>query len=201
MSGRCRAGFTLVELLITMTLIAFLLMLAVPALGTWSADARVRSVAESMQNAVRLAQATAVARSRSTVFALTSATPTWNATPTANGSNWYVDVLPLSVSDESASTDSLVQAATVASQYGVTITGQALLCFNSLGQQATKTATATGLSATCTASADDSNAPVAYTLSKTGGSRTLKVLVYLGGQVRMCDAAKTLSTTNPAGCP
>ena len=201
MNTQRSAGFTLVELLITMTLIAFLLMLAVPALGTWSADARVRSTAESMQNAVRLAQATAVARSRSTVFALTSTTPAWNATPAANGSNWYVDVLPLSVSDESASTDSLVQAATVASQYGVKITGQALLCFNSLGQQTTKTAAATGLSAACTASADDSNTPIVYTLSKTGGSRTLKVLVYLGGQVRMCDAAKTLSTTNPDGCP
>jgi len=27
------------------------------------------------------------------------------------------------------------------------------------------------------------------------------VLVYPGGRVRMCDATKTLSTTNPDGCP
>ena len=51
-------GFTLIELLVTIALIAILLLLAVPALGTWSADARVRSTAESLQNALRLAQAT-----------------------------------------------------------------------------------------------------------------------------------------------
>jgi len=193
-------GFTLIELLVTIALIAILLMLAVPALGTWSADARVRSTAESLQNALRLAQATAVARSRSSVFALTSANPAWNATPVANGSRWFIDVLPLTGSDETASADSFIQGGTVASQYGVTITGPALLCFNSLGQQTTKSASATGLSATCTASADDSGAPVEYTLSKAGAVRALKVRVYLGGRVRMCDAAKTLSNTNPDGC-
>ena len=31
--------------------------------------------------------------------------------------------------------------------------------------------------------------------------RQLKVQVFLGGRVRMCDVAKTLSNDNPDGCP
>jgi len=193
-------GFTLIELLVTISLIALLLMMAVPAVGTWSADARVRSTAESLQSALRVAQATAVARSRSTAFALTNANPAWNAAPVATGSRWYTDVLPLTGSDEDAGTSSFVDGNSIASQFGVTVTGPALLCFNSLGQQTTKSASATGLSVACTASSDDGAAPVEYVVSKTGAVRVFKVRAYLGGRVRMCDAAKTLSNTNPDGC-
>jgi type IV fimbrial biogenesis protein FimT len=193
--ARRSGGFTLIELMVTITLIAILMLLAVPAFGTWSADSRVRSAAESLQNALRLAQSSAVARSRTSMLALTSTSPAYNATPVAGGSSWYAILRPLSDSDETYSSSSLIASATVASQYGVAISGPALLCFSSLGQQTT----ATYLGSTCTAPTDDK--PVSYTLSRTGAARSLKVLVYLGGRVRMCDAAKTLSDIDPDGCP
>jgi len=34
----------------------------------------------------------------------------------------------------------------------------------------------------------------------TGASRYFEVLVYAGGRVRMCDAAKTISSADPDGC-
>ncbi|HKX44809.1 MAG TPA: prepilin-type N-terminal cleavage/methylation domain-containing protein, partial [Burkholderiaceae bacterium] len=81
------AGFTLIELMITIALLALLMMLAVPAFNRWISDAKVRASAEALQNVLRQAQATAIARNRATVFALTSATPALNAAPSANASN------------------------------------------------------------------------------------------------------------------
>ena len=198
-------GFSLIELMVTITLIAILMLLAVPAFGTWSADARVRSTAESLQNALRMAHMTAVARSRSTVFALTNASPALNASPVANGRNWYIETVPMDGEDEDKTADRFIQGATVAGQYGVTITGPASLCFNSLGRQVTKMLTAPAT--TCTAPTDDNTAattaatPGTYTVSKTGASRKLLVRVYLGGRVRMCDAAKDfVNKDDPDGC-
>ncbi|HEY9028425.1 MAG TPA: prepilin-type N-terminal cleavage/methylation domain-containing protein [Burkholderiaceae bacterium] len=203
--GPSRAsGFTLIELMITIALLALLMMLAVPAFNRWISDAKVRAAAESLQNALRQAQSTAIARNRATVFVLTSATPALNATPSANASNWYAQVLPLSGSDESSTAAAnYVQGSNIATQNGVTITGPALVCFCALGKQLTSAASATGnLSTACTAPSDDAGTPsTSYTLSRTSAQRTLKVLVYLGGRVRMCDAAKTLSNDNPDGCP
>jgi type IV fimbrial biogenesis protein FimT len=193
-------GFSLIELLVVISLIAFLMLITVRAFGGWTADAKVRNTAETLQNALRLAQANAVARNRVSVFALTNGTPAYNATPAANGTNWFSKLVALPGSDETAVALGTIETSTVARQNNVSITGASpVLCFNSLGQLATETATYVGLSTGCTAPA--SNTPVAYTVSRTGASRSLRVLVSLGGQVRMCDVAKTLSNTNPDGCP
>ena len=47
----------------------------------------------------------------------------------------------------------------------------------------------------CTAAA------ATYDITIPNADRPLRVLVALGGQVRLCDPAKTLSNTNPDGCP
>lgn len=195
-------GFSLIELLIVISLIGLLLLIVAPSFGKMSADAKVRATAESLTNALRVAQGSAVARGRTSMFALTNATPAYNAAPATNGSNWFVSLLPLTGSDETASSLGLIQSARLATQYGVALTGPALVCFNTLGQQTMETASATGLSTACTPPTDDSSIPTtSYTVSLASATRAFKVLVYLGGRIRMCDAAKTLSATNPDGCP
>jgi type IV fimbrial biogenesis protein FimT len=190
---RSHRGFSLIELMVTLTVLGILLAAAVPAFGTWTANARVRSVAESIQNGLRLAQTEAVRRNRQTVFALTNATPASGAAPTANGSNWFIQSLPLVAGDPGAE---FVQGGTFAKQSGVTITGAALMCFNSTGRQVTNAAT--GLGATCTAPASVT-APSIFDVARTGSDRPMRVQISLGGQIRMCDPAKSISS-QPDGC-
>jgi type IV fimbrial biogenesis protein FimT len=188
-------GFSLIELVVAITIVALLLLVAVPALQSWVADARVRTAAEAFQNAVRLAQAEAVKRSRTAVVMLTDSAPSLDAKPTANGSKWVVRLIERSTADDDEE-NLFVRGGGEASSGDVTIAGGiALICFNAFGQQAKLDSEANGLGTDC--KPDDATA---ISFSRMGG-RTLKVLVGLGGKVRLCDAEKTFSDSHPDGCP
>ena len=190
-------GFSVIELMVTVTLIAILLVLTIPAYGTWTADARVRAVAESLTNAIRQSQSTAVAKGRTSLFALTAdPRPAVTSVPSANAPNWLAALNVLGGSDETRASLGLILQSTEGSQHQVTITGPALVCFNALGRQTSLSASANSFSASCTA-AD----PAVYQVSRDpAASRSFNVLVYAGGRVRMCDAAKAISSANPDGC-
>jgi type IV fimbrial biogenesis protein FimT len=195
-ASRCSAGFTLIELLVTLTLMALLLASAMPAMSSWAADARLRSVAEQLQNSLRLAQSEAIRRNRQTVLALTNATPALDAAPSTDGQRWFVRSLPL-LAGEAASDADYIQDSSSARQSSVTLSGAALICFNSMGRQTSNSAT--GLGASCSAPLDAST-PSRYTLRANGASHDLQLQVYLGGQVRLCNPSRSLSDTNPDGC-
>jgi len=198
---RRAGGFSIIELMVVVTLIAFLAVLTVPAFGKWTADAHVRAAAESLTNAIRLSQSMAVAKGRTSLFALTAATPpAYNSTPSATGPNWFAVLNPLAGSDETAANLGLLLMSTEGTQHSVSIAGPAMVCFSSVGRQTSLASTQTSLATACTTGADDTH-PTTYTVSRTSATRSFKVLVYLGGRVRMCDAAKTLSSSNPDGCP
>ena len=190
-------GFSVIELVVTVALIAILLAISVPAYGTWTADAHVRAAAESLTNAIRLTQATAVAKGRTSLFALTAdAQPSVDSVPAGSAQNWFAALNVLSGSDETKASQGLILKSTEGTQHRVQISGPAMVCFNALGRQASLAATANSLATACTA-AD----PVVFQVSRsTGASRAFNVLVSAGGRVRMCDAAKTISNANPDGC-
>lgn len=193
---RWQHGLTLIELMVTVALVALLLVLAMPSLGSWMADARVRSSADALQNALRLAQGEAIKRSRTSVLMLTTAKPDIDATPATNGSRWVVKMVARST-DTSAEAQALfVRGGAEPSSQNVTVNGPALLCFNAFGQPITLTATATGLGTICS----NATMPIVYSLSATGASHDMQVQVGLGGQVRMCNPAKSLSNAAPDGC-
>lgn len=188
--GRRIRGFSLVELMVALVMLALLLTAALPGLGTWIANSRVRGVAEEVQNGIRLAQMEAVRRNRQTVFALTNEAPALTATPIGDGANWFVRALPLT--SEAADATFYVQGSAFGQQTGVSIDGPALICFNSIGRQVANAGT--GLGEDC-APAD----PITYDISGAGGDRTLRVEVFLGGRVRLCDKARSIATA-PDGC-
>ena len=195
MLGQDQQGFSLIELMVTIAIFSMLLLAAMPSFSGWIANARVRSVAEEIANGLRIAQSEAVRRNRPVAFVLTNNTPAKSATPSDNGKNWYVQALPLASSSETAADSDYVQGGNYASQSGVTISGTSSVCFGPMGNlTATAAVKATVIGAAC------SDGAQTYTVSRTGADRSLKVVLGVGGQVRMCDPTKTLSTTTPDGC-
>lgn len=201
-------GFTLIELVIVIAIIGILALVGAPGFQTWVANSRVRSVAEALQNDLRKAQSEAIQRNRQVAFVLTNSTPTVaNPTSTANATsrNWVMYALPLLGSTEglasSAGASSFIQANIQTNDSGgATVTGSvAVICFNSVGRLVTQsTAIADAGGATCTA--PTTIAPVAYNVQNSTADRPMRVLLYLGGRIRMCDPNRSLST-QPDGCP
>ena len=186
-------GFTLIELMVTVVLLSILMALAFPAMNDWIRNSRIRTVADALQNGLRLAQTEALRRSRQTVFSLTADTnPADGLTAVDNGGNWSVNFVPLLSGEETGSTF-IEGGGLTGLAPNIQITGPATLCFNSLGRVVGNPTPGTGVA--CTAAA------ATYDITIPNADRPLRVLVALGGQVRLCDPAKTLSNTNPDGCP
>jgi type IV fimbrial biogenesis protein FimT len=188
-------GFTLVELMVTVVLLSLLLGLAAPNFRVWVRNAQVRTVSDSLQNGLRLAQAAALQRSRQVVFMLTNDDAcTGSIAAAANGVNWSIRTVPLT-SGESAAVVQCGVLSDVAS--GVAINGPAAVCFNSMGRQTENTNTGvTGGNCTLAVSGVST-----YNISAFGAERPLRVLLTLGGQARLCDPARALSDAAPDGCP
>jgi type IV fimbrial biogenesis protein FimT len=187
-------GFSLIEILITMTLLGLLLGLAAPSFGEWIRNTQVRTVADSLQNGVRLAQSEAVRLNSQVAFFLTNSTSCSDTTPpAAGGSYWSIrTVPPLGIG-----TGTVVQCGVVSDVAGdVTLAGPTAICFNSMGRQTANPNPGLG-GTTCALNPAGRST---YDITKTA-SRPLRVVVSMGGQLRMCDPARTFSATAPDGCP
>lgn len=192
---RHERGFNIVELMVTLTLLAILLALAVPSFTSWIRNTRVRTVSESLQNGLRLAQTEAVRRNRQVLFYLTNAEPSATATSAANGRNWVIRTVPLLTGE---ATEFIRGGALSDVASGVTITGPTVMCFNSIGRRIQNDAPGVGGTAKC--SVDPANPLDAYNIALTGADRPLRITVSVSGQIRMCDPAKNLAAASD-GCP
>ena len=186
-------GFTLIELMVTLALLALLLGLAVPFITTAIRNASVRSTTEALQNGLRVAQAESVRRNRQVVFSLTNAEPSLNSAAAANGVNWAIHTVPSAFNAEEK--HEFIQGGALSDlARGVTIEGPASICFSSAGRLAENDDPAVK-DATCKL-----EQLVTYTVKSQGADRPLSVQVTLGGQVRMCEPTQKLSSESPQGC-
>jgi type IV fimbrial biogenesis protein FimT len=200
-------GFTLIELIVTITLLGILVGLALPSFTTAIHNSQVRTVAEALQDGLRTAQSESLRLNRPVVMAFTNSrtSPSTSAPwPVAtNGLNWWLQTVP-------QFSDTADQAAGLRRQYlkggsfadvaaGVTVTsGLNAICFNSNGRLAGGAAFATGVPGAACATPGITTFQVKQASTN---SRQLNVIVTVGGQVRMCDFSRTLSATTPDGCP
>ncbi|MDM0049772.1 prepilin-type N-terminal cleavage/methylation domain-containing protein [Variovorax sp. J22R115] len=196
------AGFTLIEMLVTMVVLTILVGLAMPSMSAWIRNSRLRTVSDSLQDGLRLAQTESLRRSRQVVFSLTDDKAT-STTYTAkrNGKNWVIKTVPSMMADE---TSAFIESG-VLTDLGstISITGPASICFNSLGRVVANDNPGEN-AGTCslpTSAPPVQTYGVTYSDLNLGADRPLQVNVALGGQVRLCDPAKTLDATHPDGCP
>lgn len=195
MLNRNRAGFSVIELMVTVSVIAILTALAVPNFTTWIRNSRVRTVADALQSGVRLAQAEAQRRTHVTAFFRTrSKDCTTASTASADGLYWQVRTVPsaLVTNDvaEAVQCGVLTDVST-----GVSLNSSAtVLCFGGDGRQASVTNPA-AIGADCTAAAATYDVALS---AANDENRPLRVTVSLAGAIRLCDPRKDSSA--PDGC-
>jgi type IV fimbrial biogenesis protein FimT len=205
-------GFTLIEMAVVIAIAGILLAQGIPAFHAWTANMRIRTVAESLQNDLRRAQTEAVRRSRQVALVLTDDTPTIanpDSTASTTARNWVLYALPLLGGDEEANeiTSATNEGGTTGFILGfnqnvgtdtTVISDSATLCFNSVGRLTASTTTiANADDATCTL--PSSAEPRLFRTQNGAGDRPLWVTVGLGGQIRLCDPNRTIPD-QPGGC-
>ena len=200
LARRAAHGFTLIELMVTLTLVGLLFALGLPSFTTWIRNSQVRSVAEALQDGVRIAQTEAVRRNQAVVMSFTNdANPGLNPGTVVGGKNWAVQTVASAFVNDGASEFIRAGVLTdVASSVAVASTPAiGAICFNANGRLvANLTPAAAPSTAECTA------ARAEFNVFHPGSDRALRVIVQLGGQVRMCDPKRpALSAATPDGCP
>lgn len=166
-------GFSLIELLIGIVILAILMGLAVPSFQTWLQNAQIRNAAESIQNGLQRARAEAVGRNTNVEFVLGA------------GSSWVVR-LAGGANIESRSSSEGSKNATVA----VTPAGTTTVTFNNFGSVVQPT--------NADGSAPFTQVDLGSSVLSPADSQNLRVTVGLGGNVRMCDPNAPVSS--PRAC-
>jgi type IV fimbrial biogenesis protein FimT len=117
-------GFTLIELMVALAIVALLLLLGMPSFTTFLRNSEIRSTSESLINGLRAATAEAANRNRKVTFELASAT----------GADWKFWVL-----DEDDVTPKTIQTyakkeAGLNTKITITPAGKLTVAFNGLGR-------------------------------------------------------------------
>lgn len=202
-------GVTLIELMVGLTILAFLLVSGAPSLADWIRNNQIRSAAESIMTGLHQARAEAVKRNTPVRFQLTSTLGS-DCTLSASGQNWVVNLNSgnspagkCGVNTSDAADPYLLQKSVAANSAGVSIAlssssaGAApVVTFNGLGQQA-------GTITTYTIDIQNTNGDC-RTSTGTGSYRCLRVVVTPAGQARLCDPSITSGSGNKTqamACP
>lgn len=189
-------GFTLIELMVTVSIVALVMAMAAPNFTTWIRNSRVRATAESLQSGIKLAQIEAQRRAHTVVFFRTaSKTCLGTETVSASGDYWQIRMVPNVLLSSDTGPEAIQCGSLTEAGSGVGLTSAtSLLCFNADGRQTDATNVVGNVSCTAGAQSYDVKS------TTTGGEdRPLRVLITLSGAVRLCDPKK--QSTEPDGCP
>lgn len=193
-------GLSIIEVVITVAIMGILLAAAMPSVGAWMANTRVRNTAEALQNGLQQARTEALRRNQSVSFylvglttptvmdnscALSSSGGSWvvaqtsPATKCANDESGTPAILAKHAAGDGGGTQVTVAATTTANAAAHTVT------FNGFGQ-----VTNSGAIGQINVTPTTTNADV----------RSLRIVVTTAGMVRMCDPSITAAADTRA-CP
>lgn len=200
-----KGGFTLVEMLVVLVIMAILLGLGLPSYRTYMANQRVLSTAEVFMAGIQMARGEAVKLNRRVEFILTDDTPTAASVDTTStstsGRNWIVRALPVapatahtfiegkSGAEGSGRASAADSPVAIAASVGT-------LTFDGFGMPVGLATTAT-FDFSMTTDACTAPATTNCTVRGTGGGqiRCPQVRISRGGQARLCDPAALVGDT------
>jgi type IV fimbrial biogenesis protein FimT len=185
-------GFSLIELMITLTVLGIVLMIALPNMGTWLQNTQIRTSAEAMQSGLQLARAEALKRNTTVRFQLVD-TLTSACALSGTGRSWVVSLADASGACDQDASDTLApqiiqkrSSAEGSPNAVVTATGGSSVWFNGLGrlvQPPTAPAAFSQINIT------NPSTGACKTTAGNEPMRCLRITVNSGGTVRMCDPA------------
>ncbi len=166
-------GFTLVELMISLVVLAVLTTLGAPSFFEWLQNSQTRSGAEAVLNGIQVARSEAIQRNARVMVVFVPPSTGWTVSVDAD------DTVIQSRSGAEGTSNAVLTATPAAA---TTIT------FGALGSVTTN---------------KDTSAPITQvdmTNSQFAGARTLRVVITGGGGIRMCDPSPSLALTDPRRC-
>ena len=184
MLKRARAdGFTLVELLIGITIIGVLLALGAPSMATYLQNSKIGGAAANVAAGLQMARAEAIRRNGAVEFMLTNAalgasSVANTATADANGRNWIVRAASGTAFELVEARPATEGAGTNAAAVQLAASGAASVQFTPFGVPASGVRFSVAIENTA-----------GGTCAPGGPMRCRRVVVGSGGRVQTCDPA------------
>ena len=186
-------GFSIIELMIALTIMGVLIALGMPSLGSYVQTARLGSMAKGFYTGVQMARTEAIRLNQPVDFVLTNTAVVPNiqtlAVANTSGRNWVVRYT------DAAAAVQLVEAKSVLEGGGAgpamtATSSSSVITFDSLGRNAANRADSINIAN-----------PAAGLCDPAGPVRCWRVAVSAGGQVRLCQpAANAASAGDTRGC-
>lgn len=175
-------GASMIEVAISLVIIALLVTLGIPSLSEWIHNSRIRTAADTILAGLQVARTEAVRRNANVQFTL-------NNPGTSGGTGWTVTLVSGNQQIQSApdgeGTTKVIATPTPGDATAVTFTG--------IGRTPTKGLNADG--SPVLTQIDIDTTALAASLS-----RELRVTISSGGQIRVCDPNVSASGTDPRAC-
>lgn len=190
-------GLTLIELIVTVTVLSLILLMAMPSVASWLGNTHIRNLAGSLQNGLHTARAEAIRRNQPVSFwlvALNDPTTMGNeCTLSGNSGSWVVSVdspighcadapspgvAPKIVTARAAGSGGIAVSAVQRADPGVSAN---VVTFDSFGRTT------------------NGDAIGSIDVSAPGNSVNLRILVSAMGSVRVCDP-RSSDATDPNKC-
>jgi type IV fimbrial biogenesis protein FimT len=194
-------GFSLIELMITLTVLGVLIGLGAPAFSEWLQSQRIRATAESVLNGMQVARGEAIRRNLpvqmvfeqlpgSTWTVCEASVPNCSSTLLADPDPLKVASVIQSRAQEEGNTSGTQVAATPA--------GTNMVTFAPLGNVLNNNPVDGSARFT---QVDVTNPPGGACIALGGPMRCLRIVITAAGGARMCDPTPSIVAPNPRACP